>query len=606
MKHVFPICALLLIDVVSPLRAGYVVTISDGRETTGKLSLVTGSVEVQTGSSPTDIPFPDILEADFGDEEFQLNFFTSTDAKGKELPPAWKAQDIGDVDAPGTVTNTDGVFAISGSGNFPKLTRKGPALDRLFFVGQQWLGDGQWTVHLSDIDAQSPDTSAGLMVRDSLDPGSTDTTLDTSTLGAGTFSLRATANTPSRPVQLSIAPPVWLRLTRFGLNVYATVSTDGQQWDLVGQADFKSLENPWVGLFAHTRREKEPGNATFDQISFAPAPSSAEMLPPGVILKGGSFVAATCVHLLIDPSNPDTLGNFTRGTTPLNITASQIASITSIPLTRSQIAELANAKPGLIMKNGDVMDGDMNSITNGAVEVSSVLLGITTYARTDTRACVLHPLFLQPAKYEIRLKDGSMLHANDVTVSASAISIDDVSGAKILARQDDIAQFRAGSSMVQSLAELDWKAKAAPASPKTKSPAPGAVPAGNAAAPAIAPPPANASADQSSLVGSWRGPSQEQVLQVVTGTTIDFPLTGKYRAMAMRVMISSDSPPNGQAIIHVLADGKEIGPMPPFKAGDHPRFVQITLDNTKTISLVGEANFDNTKLLLIDPVVIRN
>jgi len=89
MKHVFPICALLLIDVVSPLRAGYVVTISDGRETTGKLSLVTGSVEVQTGSSPTDIPFPDILEADFGDEEFQLNFFTSTDAKGKELPPAW-------------------------------------------------------------------------------------------------------------------------------------------------------------------------------------------------------------------------------------------------------------------------------------------------------------------------------------------------------------------------------------------------------------------------------------------------------------------------------------------------------------------------------------
>jgi hypothetical protein len=76
--------------------------------------------------------------------------------------------------------------------------------------------------------------------------------------------------------------------------------------------------------------------------------------------------------------------------------------------------------------------------------------------------------------------------------------------------------------------------------------------------------------------------------------------------MAMRVMISSDSPPNAQAIIHVLADGKEVGVTPPFKAGEHPRFVQVTLDNTKTLSLLGESTFDNTKLLLIDPVVIRN
>lgn len=605
MKHVILICALSIGWTFSPLRAGYVVEISDSRETTGKLSLVTGAVEVQTGSSPTDINFSEILEAYFGDAPFQLDFFSSSDAKGKALPPAWKAQDIGEVDAPGTVSNNDGTFTISGSGNFPKSTKKkGPSTDRLYFAGQQWLGDGQWTVHLNDIDAQSPTTSAGLMLRETLDPGSKDTTLDTSALGAGSFSVRPIADAPSRPIQLSIAPPVWLRLTRFGLNVYATVSSDGQQWDMVGQADFKSMENPWIGLFAHSHQEQEPGKATFDQISFAPAPSSAQVLPPGVILQGGSFVAATCEHLVIDSTNPDALGNFTRGTTPQNISASQIAFITSIPLTRSQIADLATSKPGLIMKNGDVMDGETNTITNGAVQVNSMLLGVTTYPRTDTRACVLHQLFLQPAKYEIRLKDGSMVHANDLTVSGTSIAIEDVSGARIFTTMDDIAQFRAGSAMVQSLAELDWKAKAAPAGPKANSPAPGAPPAGNAAAPAMAP--ANAAADQAQLVGSWRGPNQEQVLQVMTGTTIDFPLSGKYRAMAMQVMISSDSPPNAQAIIHVLADGKEVGTTPPFKAGDHPRFVQVTLQNTKTLSLVGDSTFDNTKLLMIDPVVIRN
>jgi len=595
MKHVILIGTFFSCWIVTPLQAGYVVSISDSGETTGKVSLVSGSVQVETGLSPTDIKFPEVLEADFGDDPFQLDFYSSADAKGKELPPAWKAQDIGDVDAPGLVTMRDGVFSISGSGNFPKPTRKGPALDRLFFAGQQWVGDGQWTVHLNDIDAQSPGTSAGLMVRDSLDPGSTDTDLETTTLGAGAFANRPVANTPARPVPLSIAPPVWLRLTRFATSIYATVSTDGQQWDMVGQADFKSLENPWVGIFAHTRMEREAGKATFDQISFAPAPSSAEALPPGVILQGGSFVAATCQHLLIDPTNPDALGNFTRGTTPLNISASQISSITSIPLTRKQVADLASSKPGLIMKNGDVMDGDTNSITNGAVEVSSLLLGITSYPRTDTRACVLHPLFLQPAKYEIRLKDGSMVRANDVTVSGSSVALEDVSGVRIFAAMDDIAQFRAGPSMVQSLSELDWKAKAAPSSSKANSPAP-----------ALAPAPANAAPDQASLVGSWRGPNQEQVLKAATGTTIDFPITGRFRALAMRVMISSDSPPNAQAVVHVFADGKEIGTTPPFKAGERPRFVQFPLSNLKTLSLVGESPIDNAKVLLIDPVAIRN
>jgi len=599
MKHVILIGTFFSCWIVTPLQAGYVVSISDSGETTGKVSLVSGSVQVETGLSPTDIKFPEVLEADFGDDPFQLDFYSSADAKGKELPPAWKAQDIGDVDAPGLVTMRDGVFSISGSGNFPKPTRKGPALDRLFFAGQQWVGDGQWTVHLNDIDAQSPGTSAGLMVRDSLDPGSTDTDLETTTLGAGAFANRPVANTPARPVPLSIAPPVWLRLTRFATSIYATVSTDGQQWDMVGQADFKSLENPWVGIFAHTRMEREAGKATFDQISFAPAPSSAEALPPGVILQGGSFVSAVCEHLLIDPASPDALGNFTRGTTALNIAASQIALITSIPLTRSQIAELANSKPGLIMKNGDFMDGAIDSISRGAVEVNSVLLGITPYPRTDTRACVLHPLHLQPAKYEIRLKDGSMIQANDVTVSGPSISIADVSGAKILATMNDIAQFRAGSSMVQSLAELNWKTRAVSAGPKTNSPTAGA-------AAAMVPAPANAAADPSPVVGSWKGPNQAQVLQAPTGTTIDFPLNGKYRAVAMRVMISSDSPPNAQAVVRVLADGKEVGTTPPFKAGDNPRFVQVTLENTRTLSIVGESQFDTTKLLFIDPVVIRN
>ena len=193
-----------------------------------------------------------------------------------------------------------------------------------------------------------------------------------------------------------------------------------------------------------------------------------------------------------------------------------------------------------------------------------------------------------------------MIHANDVTASGPSITIEDVSGAKIFATLDDLAQVRAGSQMVQSLSEVDWKVRAPATTAKAApAPAPGA-------APAMAPAPANADANLTPVVGSWRGPDQQQVLQVPTGTTIDFPLTGRFRAVAVRVMVSSDSAPNAQAIIHVMADGKEVGTSPPFKAGDQPRFVQVTLDNTKTLSIMGESPFDNTKILLIDPVAIRN
>lgn len=608
MKYPSLICALVLSSAFAgPLKAGYVVTISDGRESNGKISLVAGAVQVQTSSSPTAINFSEVLEADFGDTPFSMQFFSSNGAKGTELFPGWKGQDIGEVDSPGSAKAQDGVYTICGSGNFPNPNKKAGALtDRLFFFGIPWTGDGQWTARLKDLDAvASPDSSAGVMIRESLEPGARDAALETSGLGAGLLNIRDKPDTRVVPSQLSITPPVWLRLTRFGLSVFATVSTDKLQWDLVGQADFKTLDNPVVGLYAHTRREKQPGNAIFDDISFAPAPSSAQMLPPGVVLQGGSFVAATCEHLVIDPTNPDALGNFTRGTSPQNISASQISSITSIPLSHAQIMELVNAKPGLIMKNGDVMDGETNSITKGAVQVNSMLLGVTTFGKTDTRACVIHPLVLQPAKYEIRLKDGSMIHANDVTVSGPSLSIEDISGAKLFATMDDVAQFRAGSAMVQPLAELDWKAKAAPApAPKTAPPAP-APAGGNAAAPALAP--AAPDADQGPVVGSWRGPDEQQVLQADTGTTIDFPLSGgKYRAVAMRIMVSPDSPAGTQAIVHVYADGKEIATTPAFRMGEQPRFAQVIIQNIKTLSLMGESPMEGAKILFIDPVVIKN
>ena len=94
-------------------------------------------------------------------------------------------------------------------------------------------------------------------------------------------------------------------------------------------------------------------------------------------------------------------------------------------------------------------------------------------------------------------------------------------------------------------------------------------------------------------------------MDVPAGTSVDFPLTGKFHAVALRIALSPDTPPNSQAIVRVLADGREVARTPVFLAGDQPRFVEVTLQDPQTVTLVADSVFAGTKVLLIDPVAVR-
>ena len=93
-------------------------------------------------------------------------------------------------------------------------------------------------------------------------------------------------------------------------------------------------------------------------------------------------------------------------------------------------------------------------------------------------------------------------------------------------------------------------------------------------------------------------------MAVMPGTSIDFPLTGKFRALALKVALLPDSPPGSQATLRILADGKEVEQPPPIKAGDQPRFIQVTLHSPATVTLVATTTL-GAKVLYIDPVAVR-
>jgi hypothetical protein len=611
MRPALFLLAVLFFGAISLLRAGTIITLTNGSEVDGKLSVVTTGIHADSASNPTDTALTDVLEANFGDDQFQLNVFFA--GKGNQLPPNWTGQDIGTVGTPGSVTVQDGTFTLT-SGGTPPDAKPHDHTDDLFFVSTPWTGDGQMTIRVAELDAQTADLSAGVMVRDTMDPDSPMCAADVNNQGAIRLPFRHERGRDKGGGNSTGEVPLWLRLTRINNEIYTSLSTDGNDWDFIAEGTFTSLASPFVGFFVDSHRDKHPIKAVFDQVSLTPLPSTAQILPAGVVLQGGSLLAGRFPHKNFDPASPNDDGEFVHAGKKLPLSRSAIAAIITLPMDRSKLADMAS-NPGILMKNGDAMDGNLSAISGDEISVNSVLLGVTKYKSMDVRACFVQPLQPQPAAFEVRLKDGSIINASAISGDATEIVMTDLSGLSIQADQSEIAQIRAGSSLVQTLAQLNWKATppATPATPPgtngATAPAPPAPPpnpanvANNNGAPPATPPPAP---PPPPLVQSWLGKNQEQILEAGMGTAIEFPMPGKFHAFGVQVALASDAPPNSTATIHILADGREIAKSPPFRAGDPPRFMEITLQDPAHITLQADSMYSGVNVLYVDPVAIRD
>jgi hypothetical protein len=569
--------SVLLLGGLSPLAAGTLITLDNGNQIKGKLTVTGTTIHAEAESSPADTALGDVLEAKFGDEPFALDFISVGQAG--QLPPNWTAQDIGQVASAGSVSVKDGSFALTFATSL-KQKKVDYHFDHFFYVSTPWVHDGQFTAHLASLGPQTFNEWGGILLRGSLDPSAPMVGAVLNAQGEIRLPFRRDAGREPWGDTTTGEVPLWLRLTRRGEVVYTAMSTDGTEWSTIAESRFKALTNVLVGLVGSGGTEKSAGTAVVDNVSITPLPSSAEVLPPGLVLQGGSLLVGTINHFSFDPTSSETSGDLIRNGKPVPINRSLIAAVITLPIERSKLEENA-AKTGVLMKNGDIMDGDVTGIGFDQITVSSVVLGISTYRTAEARACFLRPIQPQRAAYEVRLRDGSILNATAITGDASEIIITDVSGLTLQADQADVAQIRAGGSLVQELAPLPWKAGAS-----------GATSAPN---PAATPP----------LVQSWLGPDQEQVLEAAPGTSIEFPLTGKFRAFGTGVAIAGDSPPDATVTLRILADGHELAKTPPFHAGQQG-YIQLNIPSAAHLTLEANSIFPGTRMLYLDPVAIRN
>ncbi|MCE0483171.1 MAG: NPCBM/NEW2 domain-containing protein [Methylacidiphilales bacterium] len=565
MKTVLPLAGFFVVSSLGLAQAGSVFTLGNGPETDGTLTLSSTAIHVDGSSS--DINLTDVLEADFGDAPFQLNYFSSVDSP-KQLPVDFKGQDIGNPSRPGSFTYDNGILTLVGSGcNLQGKEDK----DKYFVLGHMVSGDSQVTVRLKNVEHRPPPaaslTQAGPMIRESLDPFSPHFAMGVSADGGGLFRNRD-GNTGHAGWTnfVSDPPPIWLRLSRSGPSIDASISSDGSKWEIIFQTALKLPVSAWMGLSIDTFAESDTGHADLDQVTFSPAPAESISLPPGVLLRSGSFISG-------EYSSDAKSGLLARGKFQVALTPDQIAAVIIHPVTLAQIADVAS-QTGIILKNGDFLATDIQSVQGSSVTINSTLLGLNSYYGDSVRAVVYQPVEPQPSDLEVRLRDGSIIRAKSLDVSGDQTVSAEVSGCTVLAGNDEVAQVRAGQTRVQPLIELPWKSSTLPPAPAPS-------------------------------VETWTGPNQEQIISIPAGTSVNFPLSGKFSSLAARVALAPGSAANAQVIVRILADGREIARTPAFKAGDQPRFVGLGLQSPKLLTIVTDSTVSGTKTLFLDPVAIR-
>jgi hypothetical protein len=562
-----------------------VVSLENGQAVEGKLTFSAAAIHVE-GSSASDIKLTDVLEADFNDAPFHLQYFQSDGDSGNQLPAGWTAKAIGPADPAEAASYTAGTLTITGGGSgFGE-----PHPDHCFFAGMPWKGDGEWTAHLKELGPEGTPAQVGISLRKGLEEDS------------GGNSMLFPGDVPA-----------WVRGTRVGNSVDTAFITDGK-WDVNLQEPIYS-DASWVGLMVNSRQEKATARAVIDHITFTPGPAQPGTVPPGVLLKSGSFLSG--IKILSEPDFflSGTDGGLTIDNKRISLKTGQIAAVVYHPVTQDELAS-SEGQQGLILKNGDFLASDVQLIQGGMAQMTSLALGQVGYYPDRIRACIANPVASLPSDYEVRLTDGSTIRAKNLSVTDGRMEIQEISGLSINVAVSEVAQVRAGLLRVQPLIALPWKVRDAAATPPAKpevaaTPSPvaplatDADAAAAAKADALKADAANFAITTKPGVVTWAGPNQEEIMVVPAGTTLDFPMKGKFRSLSMRVALAPGLPGNAEAKLRILADGKEIKSVAAIKEGGAPSLINVMIQDPKLITFEVESATPGARMLTIDPVAVR-
>jgi beta-glucanase (GH16 family) len=189
------------------------------------------------------------------------------------LPAPWWNLDVGTVGYSGSASTDGFTYTVTGSG-----ADVWNQSDGFQYAYQPVTGDGTIIARVASQGNTGGYAKAGVMIRESWDPGSRHALVDL-TPSHGTEFIRRTATGANAVSNFhtGAAVPYWVRLDRGGDTLTAYDSADGVNWNLVGSATVPMAPAVYAGLAVCAFNNAALNTSTFDNVYLSWAQVSVDL-----------------------------------------------------------------------------------------------------------------------------------------------------------------------------------------------------------------------------------------------------------------------------------------------------------------------------------------
>lgn len=176
------------------------------------------------------------------------------------VPTSQKAADIGAPAIPGTVSSSQGAYTVNAAGLDIWNTA-----DQFHYVYQQVTGDVDVSVRVRSVSQAHVWSKSGVMIRESLSPGSMHASALLSSARGYAFHRRIDPNGFTEGgTGVTGVTPGWVRLVRTGTRFEAFRSADGVTWISLGVNVVPMADAVYVGIATTSHNTKATTTAVLD------------------------------------------------------------------------------------------------------------------------------------------------------------------------------------------------------------------------------------------------------------------------------------------------------------------------------------------------------
>jgi len=333
----------------------------------------------------------------------------------EELPAPWQTEQVGSGAVSGNAQSQAGVFTIKRYG--ADSQSEGNSRQ---FVYQSLDGDCEIVARVISIQKKDAQAIAGLMIRESLKPGARQVMVGLTGKRGGLFQWQEAAGEyPSEKLDPAMTVWYWLKLKRRENTFSGYQSRNGRDWGLIQTVDVPMNDKVFLGLVLNTRDEVRLTSAMFDNVRSGEFLVDKALVPK-VEMRGGSVIAGHVV------SADEHAVHFSENTALASVPTANVSRIVYRWLTPKMEEIVRGGRTGVLLVNGDFVEGGFMGIAKGRVKLSSILFGIRSFDVYDeVSAVILRKKTLGPFHYEIETWDKTFLRVDSIQPGMGEIIIRD-------------------------------------------------------------------------------------------------------------------------------------------------------------------------------------